>query len=90
MATPGVPGATANGVGLPATRKLVTVAAASGLSTSVKLASSPVAAGTLSVASSVTVALSSPSSGASLTGAMARVRVEVSVAVGEPLPSLTV
>ena len=44
-------------------------------------------AGTVSVTSSVTVLVSSPSTGASLTGAMDRVSVEVSV---PPLPSETV
>ncbi len=56
-------------------------------STSLALASRPVAAGTVSVVSSVTVLPSLPSTGGSLTGTMASVRVEVSV---PPWPSATV
>ncbi len=83
--TPGIVSGVPIVPGVPPTVKAETV---SGLpSTSEALASRPVAAGTVSVVSSVTVLLSSPSTGASLTGTMVRVRVEASV---PPKPSLTV
>ena len=69
LATPGLPAVTGNGVALPATKKLVTVGVPP--STSVVLASKPVATGTVSVAFCVTVLVSLPSTGASFTGVTA-------------------
>ncbi len=70
---------------VPATVKAETV---SGLpSTSLALASKPVAAGTVRVVSSVTTLPSSPSTGGSLTACMLSASVDVSV---PPWPSATV
>ncbi len=83
--TPAIGKAEPMAPGTPLTVKAETV---SGLpSTSLALASRPVAAGTVRVVSSVTVLLSLPSTGASLTGTMVSVSVEVSV---PPSPSETV
>ena len=78
IATPGVPGATLIGVGLPATKKLVTVSGL--LLASVALASKPVVAvaATLKVTSSATLPTSLPSTGGALLP-MESVRVAVSV-----------
>ena len=59
-------------------------------STSVSLPSKVAGLMTRGVSSLIGVSVSVTATGASLTGAMASVKVEVSVAVGEPLPSLTV
>ena len=65
-ATPGVPGATLNGVALPATKKLVMVNGS--LSASLALANKPALAPTVKVISSVSVLLSLASTGASGVG----------------------
>ena len=77
-ATPGVPGTTLIGVGLPASKKLVTVNGL--LLASVALASKPVVrlAATVKVVSSATLLVSLPSTGGVLLP-MVSVRVAVSV-----------
>ena len=86
LTTPGVPGATLTGVGLPATKKLLTVNGL--LLGSVALASKPVVAvaATLKVASSATVLLSLPSTGAAL---LPIVRVKVAVSLPGPTGALS-
>ncbi len=87
LATPGVPAVTANGVALPATRKLVTLGVPP--STSVVSASKPVPAGTVRVAFCVTVLASLPSTGASFTGVTGLI-VTVAGLEGKPWLSVTV